>query len=40
MDELIYQLTNFPDLEHDDILDSAVYCLMERDFIGSRVEVL
>ena len=40
MDELVYQLTNFPDLEHDDVMDSAVYCLMERDLCESRVEVL
>lgn len=29
-EELIYQLTNFPDVEHDDIMDSFVYCLMKK----------
>ncbi|MCT4616614.1 MAG: phage terminase large subunit [Candidatus Gracilibacteria bacterium] len=26
-EELCYQLTNFPDIKHDDLLDSFVYCL-------------
>ena len=28
-EELIYQLTNMPDVEHEDVLDSCVYCLKE-----------
>ena len=41
MDELIYQLTNFPDIEHDDIMDSAVYCLMNIDSdSGSNIEIM
>lgn len=29
-DELIYQLTSFPDTAHDDIMDSFVYALLEK----------
>jgi len=29
-EELIYQLTNFPNVEHDDIMDAFVYCLLDQ----------
>jgi len=35
-EELVYQLTNFPDVEHDDIMDAFVYCLQKKQ-AGFRV---
>lgn len=29
-EELIYQLCNFPDVEHDDIMDAFVYAIMKK----------
>ena len=37
-DEAIYQLTNFPDVVHDDIMDSVVYCLA-FDKLSNKVSI-
>lgn len=38
-EELIYQLTNFPDVEHDDIMDAFVYCLMPKQASFKMVSI-